>query len=346
MVKTATKIISLEQLQQTSLTELPPVIVVLGQEQALLTQIQTYFDRLLTPDERQMNLGRYDLQETSLAVALDDAASVPFFGDWRLVILTTPFFLTGATNKNKVEQDPALLLGYLQQPQPTTKLVIWADYEKLDERKKVTKQLKKVALFVNAGKVQGTELNRRLQRDCQRLGATITAPALNLLLQRTRDDYSAALQQMEKLALYVGPTGAITPEIVARTVEQVIDDNAFELVAATLNGHLQSALLIYRKLIINGQEPIGLLALLLTQVRLLLQVKIMQQAGYTQGTIAQQLSVHPYRIKLALGQARNYRSARLQEMYLRLVKLDYQIKTGQVDKTNGLELLITRFATQ
>ncbi|WP_461218499.1 DNA polymerase III subunit delta [Lapidilactobacillus salsurivasis] len=329
-----------------TLADLPPVILVLGQEQALLQQIQTYFDQLLTPDERQMNLGRYDLSETGLPVALDDAASVPFFGDWRLIILTAPFFLTGAPTRNKVEQDPTLLMAYLEQPQPTTKLVIWAEYEKLDERKKVTKTLKKTALIVNAGKVQGTALNQRLQQDAQRLGTTITGPALNLLLQRTREDYSLALQQLEKLALFAGPQATITPEIVTTMVEQIIDDNAFELVAATLNGQLQPALQIYQQLIITGQEPIGLLALLLTQVRLLLQVKILQQSGYTQGTITQQLKIHPYRVQLALAQARRYQLIRLEQMYLQLVQLDYQIKTGQVDKTNGLELLITRFATQ
>ena len=40
-------------------------------------------------------------------------------------------------------------MNYLKEPLETTVLVIFAPYEKLDERKKVTKQLKKTAITID-----------------------------------------------------------------------------------------------------------------------------------------------------------------------------------------------------
>lgn len=266
MVKTVNRGISVSQLTKMDLTQLPPICLVLGQEPVLLTQAQQYFEHLLPAEEAQMNFGRYDLTETNLAAALDDAASVPFFGDWRLVILTQPTFLTATPTKNKIDQPVDLLSAYLKQPQPSTKLVIWADYEKLDERKKITKLLKKTALVIDVAKLTGPAVSRTLTATANQANITIAPDAQELLLHRVRDDYSQAFQQLQQLQLYAGPGQTITKSMVADLVEQIIDDNIFDLVAATLNHQLQNALQIYQKLLLNGAEPIALLALILTQV--------------------------------------------------------------------------------
>ncbi len=45
---------------------------------------------------------------------------------------------------NGIEQNTDLLIDYLKEPLESTVLVFFAPYEKLDERKKITKQLKKL----------------------------------------------------------------------------------------------------------------------------------------------------------------------------------------------------------
>ena len=92
---------------------------------------------------QRMNIGRYDMEATPLAVALDDAMATPFFGERRLVIINKPFFLTGEKRHSKVEHDLDSLKNYLEHPEPSTILVFAAPYEKLDGRKEIVKQLKK-----------------------------------------------------------------------------------------------------------------------------------------------------------------------------------------------------------
>ncbi len=55
-------------------------------------------------------------------------------------------------------------------------------------------------------------------------------------------------------------------------------------------------------LITMKEEPIKLLALITSNYRLFYQCKILSQKGYSGQQIAKTIGVHPYRVKLALGQ--------------------------------------------
>lgn len=338
--------ISVTQLQKMTIDELPPVTLVLGQEQALLDSAKAYFEQLLSPEEREMNYGHYDLSEDNISAALDDAASVPFFGDWRLVVLTQPTFLTAETRKNKIEHEFDALIDYLAHPQPTTKLVFWANYEKLDERKKITKAIEHHALIVDASELKGYRLTSMLNQEATLRHVTIDPRALELLLHRVDEHYTLAVAKLKQLALYVGVGKQISVDDVDQAVEQVIEDDVFQLVAETLGHVQQNALERYQHLLRNGNEPIQLLALITAQVRLLLQVKILRHAGYAQGDIASQLKVHPYRVKLAMQQEQKFRLIELKQMFQELVALDFKIKTGRADKAQALELLIIKFSAK
>ena len=78
-----------------------PLYLVLGTQQVLLDQARAAFLALVPEAERVMNVGSYDLEETDLATALDDAQSAPFFGERRLVLLNKPAFLTGNGSRGR-----------------------------------------------------------------------------------------------------------------------------------------------------------------------------------------------------------------------------------------------------
>ncbi|MBD5071942.1 DNA polymerase III subunit delta, partial [Xanthomonas citri pv. citri] len=81
-------------------------------------------------------------EEDPLDQAIADAETFPFMGERRLVIVKNPYFLTGEKKKEKIEHNVSALESYIQSPAPYTVFVLLAPYEKLDERKKLTKALK------------------------------------------------------------------------------------------------------------------------------------------------------------------------------------------------------------
>ena len=304
-----------------------PLYLVLGTQQVLLDQARAAFLALVPETERVMNVGSYDLEETDLATALDDAQSAPFFGERRLVLLNKPAFLTGNGSRGKVKQDPELLLNYLKAPQPSTLLVILAPYEKLDGRKAVVKALKKQAVQVSAAPLSEQDARRLIQARVQQAGFHFGSGALDELVRRTNADYGLMMAHLPQLQLLAYQSKEIDSASVQGLVAQSLDENVFDLVTAVLQRHQEQALGLYRELLAAQQQPLQINAVLVSQFRLLLQVKILTARGLSQATLAKQLKVHPYRVKLAAQTVRRFTLPALSQAYLGLVRIEKALKT-------------------
>ena len=99
---------------------------------------------------------------------------------------------------------------------------------------------------------------------------------------------------------------------------------------------------LYEDLVMQGEETIKINAILLSQLRLFLQTKFLVKIGYQQANIAETLKIHPYRVKLAMQEVRKFDEQLLVQLFDQLVEMDYQIKTGQIEKELSFQLFVLR----
>lgn len=323
--------------------QLEPVYLVLGEEQVNAEKIKHELIEKFPEAEREFNVGMYDMEEVPLADALNDAMSVPFFGEKRLVFITRPYFLTGENKKTKLEHDVNELVKYLEDPEPTTILVVMAPYAKLDERKKVVKQLKKKATVVDNSPLTEVEVRKYLMQQLTEKGYQIEQEAIELLLQRTDANLTKIENELPKLLL-VAEDKKITLAEVSAMVSRSLEQNVFDLVEWVLKKDTTKALALYHDLLQQKEEPLKINAILESQFRLLLQVEILQKHGYAQGNIASTLKVHPYRVKLALQKIRIFKRQTLKNAYLGLVHIEERLKSSNQDPELLFQLFILNFA--
>lgn len=317
-----------------------PVYLIQGVDQYLLDQTRSLFTDLIPEEDRTMNFAQFDMRETNLAVALDDARAVPFFGDKRVVIIDNAYFLTGETTRGKIEHIPEELMNYLQQPEPQTILVIFAPYEKLDGRKKVTKLLKERAGYLAFGELKEHDVHQLVQDRVNEAGYTIAPAAEQMLFQRTNLSLTQIMMELEKLLLFTYDTKQITVHDVDVAVTNTLSQNIFDLIEALLNQKLRQAVELYHELILDGEEPLRLHGAMIGQFRLLLQVKSMTLSE--QG-MASTLKVHPFRVKLAKQTVRKYSYEALSQAFLGLVKMEEQLKSTSRDPELLFELFVLRY---
>ncbi|ERJ48404.1 hypothetical protein N574_08430, partial [Lactiplantibacillus plantarum 2165] len=129
-------------------------------------------------------------------------------------------------------------------------------------------------------------------------------------------------------------------------VTKSLTQNVFDLVNDVLRYQTQSAVELYHELVAAQEAPLKINAILLGQFRLLLQVKIMARAGYSQGSLASTLKVHPYRVKLAMQTVRHFDQAALRAAYLGLLQTEVQMKTTQRDPELLFELFMVQFVNE
>lgn len=334
----------IESLKETlNKQTLASIYLVLGQESTLINEAKDLFKNYLSPDEATMNYASYDLETTSISQALDDAASAPFFGDRRIVLLQNPIFLTGEKSKAKVEHDLQAFIDYCQNPQLTTTLVVIAPYAKLDERKKITKALKNTATLVDVKKLTEQQIRPKVIAFLANQNLSIEPAAMTLLLNKTHGDYSKIMAELPKLCLQSYQDKIITSNTVKALISSSLEDDVFTIVPNVLNKKTTEAMRIYQELVLQKQDPIMINAILLSQFRLLIQVKILAQKGYAQGQLASTLKIHPYRIKLALQQIAKFDLDLLTTAYLGLVTIEQQLKTTQNDPQLLFELFMLKF---
>ena len=317
-----------------------PVYLIQGVDQFLLDQTRALFTDLIPEEDRTMNFAQFDMRETNLAVALDDARAVPFFGDKRVVIIDNAYFLTGETARGKIEHLPEELINYVQQPEPQTILVIFAPYEKLDGRKKVTKILKERAGYLAFGELTERDIHQLVQDRVSDAGYVIAPAAEQMLFQRTNLSLTQIMMELEKLLLYTYDTKQITANDVDVAVTNTLSQNIFDLIEALLNQKLRQAVELYHELILDGEEPLRLHGAMIGQFRLLLQVKSMTLSE--QG-MANALKVHPFRVKLAKQTVRKYSYSALSQAFLGLVKMEEQLKSTSRDPELLFELFVLRY---
>lgn len=336
-----------QELDQIKKGHVEPVYLVLGTEEYLNKKVRDVFlTSILHAEETEFNFVSFDMENTLVDQALEEALSAPFFGDKKVIFVENAYFLTSEKGKLNLEHDLKWLEEYIQNPNPDTTMVLFAPYPKLDQRKGIVKRVKKHAKELSTASFSEQDTIAYVKNVCQQAGYTIETDALSLLLQLKGAQLSPLLNELEKVMIYAIDEKRITKDMIALLTVKGLEENVFELSDLVLNKQTSKALLLFQSLITQKEEPIKIIALLLSQFRLLLQVKILRTKGYTQDDMAKVLKVHPYRVKLAMQQEKKFAQNDLSVAYQTLIDTDYQLKTGQGDPYIQFELFVLLFTAQ
>ncbi|BAH42979.1 conserved hypothetical protein [Brevibacillus brevis NBRC 100599] len=320
-----------------------PIYVLYGPESFLAEDFLAVARKeMIDPEFMDLNMSMYDCTETGLSEILQDAETLPFMGEHRLVIARQAYFLTGSKPSTKVESDPDALLDYLQNPPPYTTLILHTEADKLDERKKLVKTLQQKAKVIPFPLLKDGDLYGWVERQAGKYQAKIDRQQTMKLVERVGAELRLLDKEIEKMALFVGVGESITDDAIELLGARTLEQDVFGLIEQVASGRLDKALRMMYDCMKTGEEPIKLLALLARQFRMLLHVKQLAPRGYSQQQVAGMIKMHPYAVKKAMEQARHFSEESLKKLLGILAEEDFRMKSGQVDKRLALELFIAR----
>lgn len=320
--------------------------LIMGQESYLQRLLSEAFKALIPHSQRTMNFVEEDLNAISLGHLLNDAQSVPFLGDHRLIFAKNADFLTSKGHQES-KAELSKLIEYFKHPLESSILVFFVNSDKLDHRKKITQILTKTAVVVNLSDFSERELKEYLLKKIQSHHRRIQSTALELLVQRTDGHLDLIMNELPKLFLNCPVNQVISDNLIQEVVTPTLNQNVFDLVRDILNYRVADAVSLYHQLIKTGQPPLRIHAVLLSQFRLLLQVKTLVQNGYgSQRSLSLKLKVHPYRIKLALGTIQSFSLTQLIQADLGLVTNERKLKLNLETPELLFEMFVLKFVNQ
>ncbi|KKO51277.1 DNA polymerase III subunit delta [Paenibacillus sp. DMB20] len=323
--------------------EVSPVYLLYGSEKYQMNEFAALLEaQLLSKEDRDFALIHMDLSETPIQVVVEEAETVPFMVPRKLIFVRDVSLFTAGKENGKVEHRIEALLDYMENPAEYSVIVFMVNQEKLDERKKVVKAVKKAGTALAFLPLGGEDLLKWVEQQASKQSCTFARGAAEALIRNAGTSLQTLAGEVDKLCLYAGSGGTVDEATVDQLVARSTEQNVFALVEDIANLRLDKALSIFYELLKQREEPIKIAALITRQFRIILQVKMLSRQSYSQQQIASQLGLHPYAVKIAGEQAKKFETTKLENILNYLGDLDYKMKSGGVDKVLGLELFLLR----
>lgn len=316
------------------------IYTILGEQTVLC---EKKINDLLTKHQiESFDVVSYDMKEATIQEALFDLQTVAFLSNKKAVIVRNPSFLTRKEGKGDPAHDLNAFINFLEHPVTENILIVYAPYEKLDERKKVVKILKKQSEVFTFETYSEQSLKQWAEKKLKAEGIECHPKAIELLIKLTHAKIDVLYHEIEKIYLYFidQPSKILSVEVVELLVARQLEDNVFLLTDALVQRKIKEAYLIYEDLMTQNEEPFKLLILIANQFRLMSQVIGLSKQGYRETDIAKTLNVHPYRVKLIHGQSHRFEQETIAKYLYQLADIDYKIKSGVLQKELALEMFI------
>lgn len=341
--------IAIEKIEKLSKQNLGLITLVTGEDIGQYSQLKSRLMTQIAFDKDDLTYSYFDMSETAYQDAEMDLLSLPFFAEQKVVIFDHLLDIT--TNKKSFlkEKDLKAFEAYLENPLETTRLIIFAP-GKLDSKRRLVKLLKRDALILEASPLKEAELRTYFQKYSHQLGLGFESGAFDQLLLKSNDDFSQIMKNMAFLKAYK-KSGTVSLADIEQAIPKSLQDNIFDLTRLVLRGKIDAARDLIHDLRLSGEDDIKLIAIILGQFRLYLQLAILAKEGKSEQQLVTSLSeilgrrVNPYQVKYAIKDSRMFSLKELAFVVKTLIETDYQIKTGIYEKQYLVDIALLKMVT-
>ena len=342
--------LAIEESQKMTLSNLPSLSLFTGTDQGQFEVMKSQVLKQIGYDSADLNFAYFDMKEVAYKDVELELVSLPFFADEKIVILDHFVDVTTAKKRFLTDDELKSFEEYLDNPSPTTKLLIFVE-GKLDSKRRLVKLLKRDAKVFDAVEAKEQELRQYFQKWSQKQGLQFVGQSFENLLIKSGFQFSEIQKNLLFLQSYKEDS-VIEEEDIVNAIPKTLQDNIFDLTQFILTKKMDQARDLVRDLTLQGEDEIKLIAVMLGQFRTFTQVKILAESGQTESQIASSLgsflgrNPNPYQIKFALRDSRGLSLSFLKQAISYLIETDYQIKTGLYEKGFLFEKALLQIASQ
>lgn len=274
----------------------------------------------------------YDMEEDLLDKVLEDLDTYSFLSDKKVIIIKNMDKISVSNNEEYLEH----FYKYLENPSPDNLLIIYGT--KFNNTLKITKELKKYCTF--------NEINIDIYKYTSNLlkGYKVDKKTINLIISYANDDISKINNDCLKLKDYCFDSKVINDEDVIELLYQKLGDSkdlTFSFIRSLGERNKEDALKKYTELLSYNIEPLALIGLVSSQIRIIYQVKNLEGNRMSDSEIAKTLGEKSdYRIKKTREVTKYYSEKELLKLMIDLSDIDLKCKSSDVDPNYLIEVFL------
>lgn len=226
---------------------------------------------------------------------------------------------------------------------PATTVMIFVE-KKPDKRSALYKAIRANGFIMECGDLEEADMNRWIVQKCRDYGMAIDGQAVQRLLEYTGKDMLLISREIEKLAGYCAKQRRITQQDVSEIVSRTIHDRIFEMMDAIMAHSRDRALGCYMDLLKLQTAPQQIIAVMISEYNLVLQVGELHARGDTVDEIAGKVGRRDWAVKKVMRMISRYNSEILIRALQDWVQVSMDYKSGRIDPQLAVEELIVRYS--
>lgn len=284
------------------------------------------------PDE---NVIFFDFAETEFSEILQELTTYSFFTEKKCIIVHH------FNDKKISEQILENFYTYLKNPILEHFLIFEIEEEIINND--FLSQIKRFGKMIIINSLSKDEVEVYAKNRLKKENISIDTIALIELLNRCEYKYELVRKEIEKIILYClneQEGKIIRLSDIKDLVPRNLEENIYVLTNYILEKNKSKALETYYDLILNGDDSIRILNIITKKMKELLYTKTLLDQNATKEEIAIYFGVTSGRAFYMIKDSGKFSKSMLENYYNKLLDLDYKIKSGQNDKSLGLELFI------
>ena len=316
-----------------------PVYLFHGEESFLADEAtRLIIDHSLTEEERGFNLDVVYGGETTVRDVVSHASSYPMMSERRVVVVR------GAEKLSLQEKEKELLSHYLDNPSPTTILILIA--LSVDMRKKPFTSVKKNGLVMEFKPMHENQIIRWIGKRVREQAKNIDNDAVSLLAEYLNPSLREIQNELDKLYIFIGDRSSITSEDVAAVVGVSKDFNVFALQKAIGQQDLARSMEILQRMIEFGESPTMIIVMLTRYFLALMKISDLRAVGKSTQEQAREAGVHPFFLREYHEALSYFGDKKTQDAIRGLVIADERLKTSSSDSLEVMQLFLAELLSK
>ncbi len=316
-----------------------------GEEDYLKRHYLSKLRELIVPDDTlaAFNHALFEGAQIDFAKIRDAIKAPPVFAEYKLVEWRYPNFDKMKEAELSLLEETLELLS--QHPYVTLTFIVSDGDIELGVGKRESKferRFKDSLSILNFPLSTDAQLLSWLKKHFDALSITSSPEALRELIFRAGHSMSVLSTEVDKLAYlaHARGLGSISTDMVREAASPTPECDTFALSNAILDKNKKEAYRALSEMKSRRLDPLLILGMLEKSYTELLTVIAMRSDGVSADTIASELKMNTYKLKLFLAKERLFTKERLTRVLSELVRVDEGMKFGGVVGYTALELFI------
>lgn len=298
--------------------KIKPIYFLMGEEPYYIDAVSDFIEaNVLTEEEKGFNQIVLYGRDISVDDIVSNAKRFPMMAERQVVIVKEAQDLSRTIEK---------LVSYIENPQPSTVLVINYKYKKIDKRKALYKALQKKGVVFESKKLYENQVGDWIRRVLAGKNYSISPKAAQMLVEFLGTDLGKINNELEKLRIILPEGTQINAEHIEENIGISKDFNNFELRKAIGERNTEKAFRIVNYFADNPKDNpmVVTVSLLFNFFSQLLHYHGLHDKNPR--NVASALKINPYFVNEYVSAARNFPMKKVSKVVSTLREFDVKGK--------------------